>query len=43
MDQSIGTQLWVLMKDQSEIKGTLVGFDEYVNIVMQNVEYRKTA
>jgi len=37
IDKCIGSKLWVLMKGDKEIVGTLVGFDEYVNMVLEDV------
>ena len=37
IENSIGNRMRVLMKDEKEIVGTLVGFDEFVNIVMEDV------
>lgn len=37
IDKCIGSKLWVLMKNDKELVGTLLGFDEYVNIVMEDV------
>jgi U6 snRNA-associated Sm-like protein LSm5 len=43
IDKCIGSKLWVLMKGDKELVGTLIGFDEYVNIVMKDViEYETT-
>jgi U6 snRNA-associated Sm-like protein LSm5 len=36
IDQCIGSEMWVLMRDEKEFKGTLVGFDDFVNIVLEN-------
>ena len=37
VDRSIGHPLWVIMKNEKEFQGTLVGFDEYVNMVLEDV------
>ena len=43
IDKCIGSRLWVLMKGDKELVGTLQGFDEYVNMVMEDViEYEFT-
>ncbi len=43
VDKCIGSQIWVLMKSDKEFTGTLLGFDDYVNMVLENVtEYEKT-
>ena len=43
IDKSVGSRLWVIMKGDKEIVGTLKGFDEYVNMVLDDViEYEDT-
>eukprot|EP01128_Nolandella_sp_AFSM9_P002872 TRINITY_DN13288_c0_g1_i1.p1 TRINITY_DN13288_c0_g1~~TRINITY_DN13288_c0_g1_i1.p1 ORF type:complete len:124 (-),score=24.70 TRINITY_DN13288_c0_g1_i1:196-537(-) len=42
IDRCIGQKLWVLMKGDKEIVGTLQGFDEYVNMVLQDVTEYET-
>ncbi|KAK4049569.1 RNA-binding protein lsm5 [Microbotryomycetes sp. JL201] len=38
VDKAIGSKIWVIMKT-----GTLLGFDDYVNMVLENVtEYENT-
>ena len=37
VDKAIGSKLWVIMKDKKEFVGTLRGFDDYVNIVLDDV------
>lgn len=32
VDKCIGSRLWIIMKGDKELVGTLLGFDEYVNI-----------
>ena len=40
IENSIGNRMRVLMKDEKEIVGTLVGFDEFLTIVMEHeIEY----
>lgn len=44
MDRCIGSPIWVLMKGDKELTGTLRGFDAFVNMVLENVvEYETTA
>jgi len=44
IDRCIGSRLWVIMKNEREFVGTLLGFDDYVNIVLEEVtEYELTA
>mmetsp|Transcript_7578 Transcript_7578/g.18810 ORF Transcript_7578/g.18810 Transcript_7578/m.18810 type:complete len:96 (+) Transcript_7578:98-385(+) len=38
IDRCIGSRIWVLMKGDKEITGTLRGFDVYVNMVLEDVE-----
>ncbi len=37
VDKCIGSKLWIIMKGDKEIVGTLRGFDEYVNMVLDDV------
>jgi|Transcript_29368 U6 snRNA-associated Sm-like protein LSm5 len=40
IDKAIGSQIWILMRGQTEFVGTLRGFDDYVNLVLDDaVEY----
>ncbi|SPQ21154.1 64b85c19-0d98-4719-8800-e5dc4e5216a0 [Thermothielavioides terrestris] len=34
IDKCVGSRIWVIMK---EFAGTLVGFDDYVNMVLEDV------
>lgn len=44
IDKCIGSRIQVIMKNEKEIVGKLVGFDDYVNMVLQDaVEYETTA
>uniref|UniRef100_A0A915DHB1 U6 snRNA-associated Sm-like protein LSm5 n=1 Tax=Ditylenchus dipsaci TaxID=166011 RepID=A0A915DHB1_9BILA len=44
IDKCIGSKIWVIMKNEKEIVGTLVGFDDYVNMVLEDVvEYETTS
>ncbi|KAJ1961673.1 RNA-binding protein lsm5 [Dimargaris verticillata] len=43
IDKCIGSKIWVLMKSEREFVGTLSGFDDYVNMVLENVtEFERT-
>jgi U6 snRNA-associated Sm-like protein LSm5 len=37
IDRCIGSRMWVIMKGDKEIVGTLRGFDVYVNMVLEDV------
>ena len=37
IDKCIGSRIWILMKSDVEIVGTLRGFDDYVNMVLDDV------
>jgi U6 snRNA-associated Sm-like protein LSm5 len=44
VERCVGSPLWVLMKGEKEMVGTLRGFDVYVNMVLEDVtEYEMTA
>jgi len=36
VDKCIGSRIWVLMKNDREVVGTLRGFDEFVNMVLDD-------
>mmetsp|Transcript_31430 Transcript_31430/g.46645 ORF Transcript_31430/g.46645 Transcript_31430/m.46645 type:complete len:93 (-) Transcript_31430:38-316(-) len=41
IDKAIGSQIWILMRGKTEVVGTLRGFDDYVNLVLDEaVEYQ---
>uniref|UniRef100_A0A061QZM9 U6 snRNA-associated Sm-like protein LSm5 n=1 Tax=Tetraselmis sp. GSL018 TaxID=582737 RepID=A0A061QZM9_9CHLO len=43
IDCCVGSKIWVIMKGDKEIVGTLRGFDTYVNMVLDDVvEYEVT-
>lgn len=43
VDKCIGSRLWVIMKGDQELVGTLKSFDDYVNMVLEDVtEYEMT-
>lgn len=33
VDKCIGSRIWIVMRGEKELVGTLRGFDEFVNIV----------
>ena len=44
IDKCVGSRIWVIMKNEKEIVGTLIGFDDYVNMVLEDVvEYENTS
>ena len=34
IDKCIGSPIWIILKSDKELVGTLVGFDEYVSILL---------
>lgn len=43
IDKCVGSKIWVVMKGDKEFAGTLLGFDDYVNMVLRDVtEYDAT-
>mmetsp|Transcript_17168 Transcript_17168/g.22652 ORF Transcript_17168/g.22652 Transcript_17168/m.22652 type:complete len:85 (-) Transcript_17168:237-491(-) len=43
IDKCVGSRIWIIMKGDKELVGTLRGFDEYVNMVLDDVtEYEIT-
>jgi U6 snRNA-associated Sm-like protein LSm5 len=40
IDKAIGQKVWILMRGQTELVGTLRGFDDFVNLVLDDaIEY----
>ena len=40
IDKAIGSKIWILMRGTKEVVGTLRGFDDYVNLVLDDaIEY----
>lgn len=37
VDKCIGSKIWVLLSGDKEFTGTLVGFDDFVNMVLEDV------
>ncbi|KLJ06838.1 hypothetical protein EMPG_17673 [Blastomyces silverae] len=37
IDKCVGSKIWVVMKGDKEFAGTLLGFDDYVNMVLEDV------
>ena len=37
IDKCIGSRLWIVMKGDKELVGILRGFDNYVNMVLEDV------
>lgn len=43
IDKCIGSKIHIIMKNDKEIVGTLLGFDDFVNMVLEDVtEYETT-
>jgi U6 snRNA-associated Sm-like protein LSm5 len=43
VDRCVGERLWILLKGDREFVGTLKGYDDYVNILLEDVtEYENT-
>ena len=38
INKSIGHRVWIIMKGEKELVGTLRGFDEWVNMVLDDVK-----
>lgn len=38
LDKSVNQKLLLLLKDNRRIEGKLLGFDEYMNLVLEDVE-----
>mmetsp|Transcript_102734 Transcript_102734/g.297000 ORF Transcript_102734/g.297000 Transcript_102734/m.297000 type:complete len:97 (-) Transcript_102734:84-374(-) len=36
IDKAIGSQIWILLRGTKEVMGTLRGFDDYVNLVLDD-------
>ena len=42
LERCVGSQIWILMKGEKELVGTLTGLDVYVNMVLTDVtEYER--
>jgi len=37
LDKCIGSRIWIVMKNEKEFVGTLRGFDDFVNMVLEDV------
>ncbi|XP_953972.1 (U6) snRNA-associated Sm-like protein, putative [Theileria annulata] len=37
IDKCLGSKIWIIMKNDKEITGTLRGFDDYMNMVLEDV------
>ncbi|KAF2168821.1 hypothetical protein M409DRAFT_20837 [Zasmidium cellare ATCC 36951] len=37
IDRCVGEKIWVIMKGDKEFSGTLQGFDDFVNMVLEDV------
>ncbi|PXF49862.1 U6 snRNA-associated Sm-like protein LSm5 [Gracilariopsis chorda] len=44
VDKCIGSRIWIIMRGEKELVGTLRGFDEFVNMILEDVtEYEYSA
>lgn len=44
VDKCIGSRIHIIMRNDKEIVGTLLGFDDFVNMVLEDVtEYEQTS
>jgi U6 snRNA-associated Sm-like protein LSm5 len=44
VDKCIGSRIHIIMRNDKEIVGTLLGFDDFVNMVLEDVtEYENTS
>ena len=42
LSTTLGKPVWLITRDTKEYTGTLLGFDEYVNVVLENaIEYER--
>mmetsp|Transcript_16007 Transcript_16007/g.40281 ORF Transcript_16007/g.40281 Transcript_16007/m.40281 type:complete len:99 (+) Transcript_16007:14-310(+) len=37
IDRCVGSKIWIILKGDKEFVGTLRGFDDYVNMVLEDV------
>mmetsp|Transcript_16280 Transcript_16280/g.33438 ORF Transcript_16280/g.33438 Transcript_16280/m.33438 type:complete len:96 (+) Transcript_16280:151-438(+) len=37
IDRCVGSRIWIILKGDKEFVGTLRGFDDYVNMVLEDV------
>ncbi|KAK9471290.1 uncharacterized protein V1510DRAFT_420590 [Dipodascopsis tothii] len=37
VDKCVGSRIWVVMKSEREFSGVLLGFDDFVNMVLEDV------
>eukprot|EP00808_Paulinella_micropora_P029867 g21521.t1 len=37
VDKCVGSRIWIIMKGDKELVGTLKGYDDYVNMVLEDV------
>ncbi|ODV97688.1 hypothetical protein PACTADRAFT_29795, partial [Pachysolen tannophilus NRRL Y-2460] len=37
IDKCIGSKIWIIMDDDKEFIGKLIGFDDFVNMILEDV------
>merc|ERR1712146_382682 len=43
LDKAIGTTVWIIMRDDQELRGTLKSFDDHINMVLENAVQLQTS
>ena len=39
LDKAIGTKVWIIMRDDQELKGILKSFDDNINMVSERLDF----
>ncbi len=37
LEASVGSEVWIIMRGDRELRGILAGYDDYVNVVLEEV------